>query len=257
VNNIFSGLSGRFGRARKQLTCPVCEQSNITFLSLSDFYQKEAVKYGYKHFGKGEMIAVDTYSCSNCGASDRERMYAWWIKKQIESSNLKKGAKLIHFAPEASLSKMIRDLNYFDYKTTDLDMEDVDYHENIMSMSFADNSFDFFICSHVLEHVEIDNKAIQELYRITKTGGCGILVAPVCLDIEETIEDPAMTTKAERWHHFGQGDHVRLYAHDDYVDKIKANGFEVDQLGLKDFSKETFMRLGLTDTSILYIVKKP
>ena len=31
---------------------------------------------------------------------------------------------------------------------------------------YADGSFDFFICSHVLEHVSDDRRALNELYRI-------------------------------------------------------------------------------------------
>jgi len=135
-------------------------------------------------------------------------------------------------------------------------MSDVDYQENIMSLSFADGSVDFFICSHVLEHVESDDRAISELFRMTRKGGCGILMAPISVGLEHTLEDPTITSEAERWKYFGQNDHVRLYAHDDYVAKIKANGFEVEQLGVQYFGKRLFMRLGLTESSILYIVKK-
>ncbi|MDF1594352.1 MAG: hypothetical protein P1P89_22800, partial [Desulfobacterales bacterium] len=89
----------------RKFFCPVCDRKIRRFLPLPDFYRNKALKHGYKHFGKGEMIALDTYSCPACGASDRERLYAYWIDRQIEDGVFQKGAKLLHFAPESVLSK--------------------------------------------------------------------------------------------------------------------------------------------------------
>jgi ubiquinone/menaquinone biosynthesis C-methylase UbiE len=79
----------------------------------------------------------------------------------------------------------------------------------------------------VLEHVESDDKAISELYRITKKSGSGILMASVIIGLKDTLENPSITDDEGRWRNFGQNDHVRLYAHDDYLCKIKCHGFTV------------------------------
>lgn len=238
-------------------TCSVCGGLDINFLPLPHFYKNESRKYGYKHFGKGEMTALDTYSCSECGDSDRERLYAYWIDRQIQQRKLKKTAKVIHFAPEEKLSEKLKNLNLFDFQTADYSMHGVDCKVDITKMpEIESDTFDFFICSHVLEHVDCDDKAIQELYRITKSGGYGILMAPIIVGLEHTIEDPSMVTETERWQHFGQYDHVRLYAHDDYVEKLEVNGFVVDQLDIEYFGEKLFKQLGLKKTSILYIVRK-
>jgi len=237
--------------------CPVCDRRGVNFLPLSNHFRDQAIKYGYKYFGTGETLALDTYFCSQCNASDRERFYAYWINKQIQADFFQKGARLLHFAPEASLSKKLRELTLFNYQTADYMMEGVDYKVDITKMPEIDSEmFDFFICSHVLEHVDSDDKAIQELYRITKTGGCGILMAPISTSLVNTLEDPTKTSEADRWKHFGQNDHLRLYAHRDYVKKIKLHGFIVDELGVNYFGKEIFNQLGLKETSILYIVRK-
>ena len=101
-----------------------------------------------------------------------------------------------------------------------------------------------------------DDRAIEELYRVTKKGGLGILVAPVIIGLAATHEDPSVTTEEGRWRHFGQGDHLRLYAHDDYVRKIASHGFDVQTLGVEYFGNSVFRRLGMKETSVLYIVGK-
>ncbi|MGC7846716.1 class I SAM-dependent methyltransferase [Desulforudis sp. 1088] len=237
--------------------CPVCSSQGMSFSPLPDFYRENAEKYGYKYFGCGEMTALETYLCSVCGASDRERLYALWLDHEIKMGMIKKGINFIHFAPEHALSLKIKSLGYFDYQTADAMMEGVDYIVNLMNLPFNNNSFDFFICSHVLEHVEDDDLAISELFRITKKGGRGILMVPIIIGLEKTIEDPSVKTEEERWKYFGQNDHVRLYAHDDYVKKIKKHGFHLKELGVTYFGKRVFKRLGLKNTSVLYIVKKP
>lgn len=236
--------------------CPTCNRRQAAFLPLPDFYRKSALQYGYIYFGKGEMTALETYSCANCCASDRERLYTLWIDQQIEKGLFSKGTRVIHFAPETALSARLKNSKCFDYKTADLMMEHVDYKVDLLNMPFDDASFDFFICSHVLEHVESDDQAIKELYRITAQGGCGILMAPVIVGLEHTLEDPSVKDEAGRWKHFGQNDHVRLYAHNDYVNKIRSHGFQVDELGADYFGEEVFTSLGLKRASILYVVRK-
>jgi SAM-dependent methyltransferase len=242
-------------KALPSVFCPVCGSDQASFLPLPDFYRENARLHGFERFGQGEMISLEKYSCNRCGASDRERLYALWVDQQLEKNLLNRSGKVMHFAPEPALSKKLRQL-FIDYETADFGMETVDYKVDIQNLPFANGSYDFFICSHVLEHVESDDLAIGELYRITKPGGCGILVAPISLGLERTLEDPGVTDEAGRWRLFGQNDHVRLYAHDDYVNKIRRHGFQVTELGEEYFGEELFRSLGLKRTSILYIVSK-
>ncbi len=46
------------------------------------------------------------------------------------------------------------------------------------NLNFEDNSFDFVICSEVLEHIDDDIKAANEIYRILKPGGRAFVTVP-------------------------------------------------------------------------------
>ena len=241
---------------RQPFWCPVCDSEQAAFSPLAESYLENARRYGFEHFEKAEMLSLQAYTCPDCGASDRERLYALWIDQQIKKNFFPRRMRAIHFAPEDALSGKLKELDLFDYKTADLLRNDVDYKVDIMDMPFDDEYFDFFLCSHVLEHVENDDRAIKELYRITKQGGCGILIVPIIMGLKKTLEDPCITDEAGRWRFYGQHDHVRLYAHDDYVKKIRSHGFLIEELGENYFGEKVFGLLGLTRTSILYVVNK-
>lgn len=236
--------------------CTVCESKDTQFHPLPDFYLENARQYGFEYFEQAETLSLKSYTCANCGASDRERLYALWIQLSLVSGRLSVTDKVIHFAPEAALSENLKTGKFKNYNTADFQMKNVDYKVDIMSMPFQDGCFDFFICSHVLEHVESDDQAIKELHRITRMGGCGILMAPVIIGLKNTLEDSNLKEAADRWRVFGQDDHVRLYAHDDYVNKIQKYGFQVEELDKEYFGVEVFCSLGISHSSILYVVSK-
>lgn len=71
-----------------------------------------------------------------------------------------------------ALSAYLRGRGDLEYRTADLMMSGVDDVVDITDMnSYADGSFDFFICSHILEHVSDDGRALNELYRVLTAGG--------------------------------------------------------------------------------------
>jgi len=256
--NIIKNINFKIKLFGKKTFCPVCLESNMGFNPLPVFYSENAAKYGYKHFGKGEMTALETYTCKCCGASDRERLYAWWMSTCLFKTDAEKPKKIVHFAPETELSKFIKRSHIFvDYQTADYMMDGVDHKVDLMDIPFSNDTYDFFICSHVLEHVLDDKKAIAELFRITKPGGKGILMAPIITTLPKTIEDPSITDESERWRLFGQNDHVRLYARKEYTERIKAVGFQLDELDISFFGIRVFKMLGLKQSSVLYIANKP
>ncbi len=235
------------------------------YLPLSTFYTENLKKYGFKynieHF---ETLNLANYSCPICAASDRDRLYALFIGKlltQIQNRKMQ-NFSILDFAPSKPLTNYIRrnikKLNLpVLYRTADLYAEKVDDKVDIMNMMgiYKNNQFDFFICSHVLEHVKDDKKALRELYQILKPNGCGILMTPINLDVE-TTDESTTTDEEERWRRFGQFDHIRLYSKSDYLLRINEAGFFVRQLGKEYFGKNFFDVNGLSDKNILYVVEK-
>src|SRR6185436_2190252 len=95
-----------------------------------------------------------------------------------------------------------------------------------------------------------------ELYRILKPGGFGLVLVPLAVGVDETHEDPTIVSDELRWKYFGMGDHVRHYGKRDFVERLTAAGFIVDQLGVEYFGRETFRRAGIAANSVLYVVRK-
>lgn len=158
-----------------------------------------------------------------------ERHRLLWLYLQNETDFFSAEKKVLHFAPEQCFLKRFRNLKNIDYTTTDLLSPIADVKADICNLPFEDNSYDIILCNHVLEHIPEDTKAMQELYRVMKTGGYGIFQIPQDLNRETTFEDDSITDKKERAKIFGQYDHVRVYGRD-YFDKLRSIGFKVDEV---------------------------
>ena len=143
------------------------------------------------------------------------------------------------------------------YRSADLYMKNVDDKVDITDMKiYKDNTFDFFICSHILEHVEDDKAALSELYRVLKPGGMGILMTPVINKKGIQDEDPSVKNKHERIRRFAQDDHVRLYQRSVFIERVKAAGFKIHTYSYWNLGILNFLRNGIRFKSKLYVVEK-
>ena len=139
--------------------------------------------------------------------------------------------------------------------TTDLADPGVNFHADITNLPVADCSYDLIVCTHVLEHIVDDNKAIFELFRILRQGGSALIQVPLNSFSEYTNEDPAITSPIERARHFGQFDHVRLYGRD-IIERLRKPGFNVETRNLmQSLDSQEAKRLGLWDDTI-FVCKK-
>jgi len=127
---------------------------------------------------------------------------------------------------------------------------------DVTNIQFPNESFDVIYCSHVLEHIPDDRRAMREFCRVLKSDGWAILLVPVTSD--QTFEDPSIVDPKERLKAFGQEDHVRRYG-PDYIDRLSDAGFNVEMTKVSDLADSTeAVRMGLTPVSgdIYYCTKQ-
>jgi SAM-dependent methyltransferase len=253
-------LTGRFKRKNSLSahSCPVCKSNHVEFNPLSFYYFREFDKNQFVHsIFLFETLNLEFYSCSCCGSSDRDRLYALYFDKILKNTKKENVLKVLDIAPAPALTNFLKSHAALSVTTADLYMEMVDDNIDITDMGiYTDESFDVFICSHVLEHIENDAQAMKELYRVLKPGGWGIAMVPVNLGLKDNLEDPAIRSDPERWKYYGQGDHVRMYSKTGFADRLQNAGFSVNQLGITYFGEDIFNKNGLNPRSVLYVVTK-
>lgn len=199
--------------------CPLCGTGLRTLLpmglKLPVLEEKRVVGGGYR------LNAL----CPVCNSSDRERLVYLWLKQKTDL--MERPQRILHIAPEPSLSALLLRMKNPDYVTGDLMNPRAMVRIDVTKIPYDDGHFDAVICNHVLEHVPDDSKAMGELFRVLKPGGRAVLQVPLSASAAETYEDDSITGPAEREAAFGQFDHVRIYGHADYPERLRQAGFEV------------------------------
>jgi SAM-dependent methyltransferase len=145
------------------------------------------------------------------------------------------GHRVLHVAPERCLERRLRIRIGSGYVTADFNDPRADVRMDITDIDYPDATFDFIYCSHVLEHVDDDRRAMREFRRVLKADGTAVLLVPITS--AQTIEDPTITDPAERRRLFGQHDHVRRYG-SDYVNRLRDAGFAVQVHNVADLATD-------------------
>jgi SAM-dependent methyltransferase len=241
----------------KKYYCPLCNHSYRRFFN-GGFDLPVIEEMQIIGAGRRQNII-----CPGCASTDRERLiHSVLISKELD---FLPSDSLLHIAPEPSLYKWLIENKKELLKVY---IQGVKYHEgfyynsdvrlfDLMAVPFIDESFDLVICNHVLEHVEDDQQAMREIYRILKTGGKGILQVPWSPILKETREDQSIKTFKDREKYFGQFDHLRLYGQD-YPEKLKSVGFDVkiiDPLSL-GFDENYMEFIAVNPKEVIFVVTK-
>lgn len=214
--------------------CPICEKPCDEFMSFGDPVRVNAL-------------------CQSCESLERHR-FLWLFLQQKTRFFQAPPQKMLHVAPEGVLEKKFRAHLGDGYITADLFDPKCDVVMDVCDIQFPENTFDTIYCSHVLEHIHDDRKAIREFYRVLKRGGWAILLVPIFGRV--TIEDPSITDPEERRRLFGQGDHVRAYGQD-YPSRLQEEGFDVHIYTVeKVVRSQDIYRYGVQSVAPIYFCRK-
>jgi SAM-dependent methyltransferase len=171
---------------------------------------------------------------------------------------------MLHFAPEHCFQAIFSKTREIQYFPCDFSPELYDVTKgankvlkvDITDIPFAAGSFDAILCSHVLEHIPDDARAMSELFRVLKNGGWAILQVPIDYDRERTYEDFSIVTPEAREIAFGQYDHVRWYGRD-YKERLAKVGLLVPEDDfIKTFSPKKVRNYGFMSSELIYFCQK-
>jgi SAM-dependent methyltransferase len=219
-----------------QFTDPIDGSSYRKFLS-----------YGYQNLRQNAL-------CPGTLSLERHRLL--WLYLDRKTTFLTDSIRVLHIAPEQVFYKKFKSFSHWDYTTSDLHSPLADVKADICALPFENNSYDFILCNHVLEHIPNDLKAMEELYRVLKPGGTAILQVPLEEDRENTFEDDAITDQRERTRIFGQYDHVRVYGQD-YYNRLEEVGFKATAVDfIKEISAADVKRFAIPTERIPVVTKK-
>ena len=206
-----------FSGKKMTLKCPCCQTKIKSFIE-GDYEGRP----GFYDLSLFDGVRQDVV-CPACGALPRHRILAKWGETRRE---LFDGKDVLYFAPERGMTGWLKK-NGIRYKTADLFDEDVDLKLDIQDTKLPENSYDVIICNHVLEHVGDYRKALSEMQRILRPGGCFICSFPTSQDVDFVDEDPSVVSDEARLQRYGQSDHVRLFGkHADQI--LRECGFDVE-----------------------------
>ncbi|MBN2566800.1 methyltransferase domain-containing protein [Candidatus Woesearchaeota archaeon] len=163
--------------------------------------------------------------CPRCESDPRHRTVGPLLKRILPRD---RRCRVLDVSPIPGTAGILTSFRNVDYLSIDIDPLAAMRQEDLTRLSFPDSSFDFIYCSHVLEHVSDGRKAMGELYRVLRKGGCAIIAVPIDWSLPTTFEDASIVSPEARDAAFGQWDHVRLYGRD-FPDQLRKTGFSVKE----------------------------
>lgn len=211
-----------------RVTCPSCGYVGHCFCPIIEWE---------------DSISRQNARCPRCTSLERHRL----IKLALDDLTASQwNGRLLHFAPEANLRDQFLQLTGVEYVAADLRPSGVDCRLDIQALPFADESFDYICCSHVLEHVPDDRLALAEMRRILRPGGMVLICVPHDPDSHDTLvfDEP----------HSGWADHLRYYGRD-FAEQAGAY-FEVSDYSPDSRSAAEALRHGLDRSDMLLVCRR-
>lgn len=211
--------------------------------------------WSLRHFtvGGASLKSKPNGYCPRCNSKPRHRWL--WIFLQEKTELFKSPLRVLHLSPAYSMGRSMAALHHLSYTSADLvTKQNVHIRMDLSDAAFKHQSFDAIVCLHVLEHVERDRPAIDNLYRMVKPGGWVLVGVPIRLD-ENTYEDASIVDPEARKAAFGEKDHYRWYGRD-LIDRLSQTGFEVEMHKACDFPISKQKKYGLKSGEVMLLCRR-
>ena len=184
--------------------------------------------------------------CPKCLCQDRHRSLAQILIHKTTA--MAQETKVIEVAPIRCFQQFFleskKHANYISFDYARFAMEQGD----IRKMRYADESCDYFICFHVLEHIREEKDALLEIRRVLRAGGSAVFQVPMDWDAEHTIEYELRRRR--------ETGHVRRYGRD-FANRISDYGFDVEVVSIVDlFDASEIRQKGYSEDPIFLAQKK-
>jgi SAM-dependent methyltransferase len=157
-------------------------------------------------------------TCPGCRGIGRHRSLLALLC--LETRFFEPGVRIAEVAPMRGFEALCRAQPGLDYVSFDLERSAME-RGDITAMRFADQSFDYFVCFHVLEHIPDEEAALSEIHRVLHPGGEAVFQVPIDWDAEHTVEYGAPDPR--------DVGHVRRHGRD-FGERLERAGFNVRAL---------------------------
>ena len=153
--------------------------------------------------------------CLGCGSNPRTRALLEVLARHVDLTAGDLDVVDVGAAP--CTRRYFERLPRVRYRVVDR-YKEADVYSDVTAIALPDASVDVVLCCHVLEHIEDYAKAIAELYRIVKPGGCGIIAVPQTrgLAVTRRTGQPCLDGYGHVWE-----------MGDDFPQALSRAGFEV------------------------------
>lgn len=191
--------------------------------------------------------------CPCCGTDDRGRWLYHVLQNKLKF--FEQSGRILHFAPEKVIYYYMKQNEKVDYYTCDINQGKAMHIVDITDIQFRNDSFDYIISNHVMEHIMDEEKAVSEIKRVLKPNGKWIFSFPICMDMK-TYENEVIVSPEDRLREYGQADHVRLYGYD-YKERFEKYGLKLEIYSPEtEISKEDILKYGFIKDDVIIIAEK-
>ncbi|MEJ2745972.1 MAG: class I SAM-dependent methyltransferase [bacterium] len=169
-----------------------------------------------------------------------------------------KQGRILHFAPERHLSKRISEQAPLEYVMADLYPQNSDIRKiDATAIPFSNDTFNFIIANHVLEHIPNYRKALSEFFRVLKPGGIAVMQTPYSKLLRNNFEDKGIDSEELRHFFYGQDDHVRIFGEHQLLKSLENAGFSLQiKRHIDYFDVSTTYYYGVSGEEDLILVAK-